>query len=471
MAEWRQGGVTLITGDCLDVLASMEAESVNCVVTSPPFWGLRKYDCEPSIWPGLMPGHDEPHQWGEQAIDGEGYAGRTRWQHVGGREAMPEGGFTNDVGTTATCSLCGAWRGWLGLEPTVEMFIEHTLTWMRAVKRVLRNDGVLWVDIDDSRNNPTNATKSFRRDRAEVSVQRRPLQDIPPKSLCLIPQRLAIAAQEDGWIVRSDIKITSWMPESAKDRPTDAYRTLLMLVKQGRYWSDLHAVRVPQADGSQRRADDGHGSQGKWGSRDDVSRVTAALRDDRWDEFVHQDGLRNLGNVWDLPPAAYPDAHFATFPAEEPLRCIKASCPVEVCVKCGEPRKRVVKATGPSTAEINELRPALSGRAHQEDVGQNLDYRGPHTQTGRAVETEGWTSCSCGAGFQPGIVLDPFVGTGTTLIATRQLGRRAIGIDVSENYIEQAKKRLLLGDKGIRRMVEARRAGHEQEMFPDEVWT
>lgn len=432
MTEWRQDGIILHTGDCLDVLAGMEAESVNCVVTSPPFWGLRKYDCEPSIWPGVMPGSDDcRHALQAEAMSDEGYAGRKRWQHDGvSRQETPAAWVKEEerqkdrqhlkelgerdgshggakasstsltLGGTATCSLCGAWRGWLGLEPTVEMFIEHTLTWMRAVKRVLRNDGVLWVDIDDSRGGGGNVGRNdgdrhdvdgFRGSKAHYDAGRMsviPRKVLRPKSLCLIPQRLAIAAQEDGWIVRSDIKITSWMPESAKDRPTDAYRTLLMLVKQGRYWSDFHAVRVNGASANDGRYKSGRHEQAEYG---------AGWQTDA--KFFPEDGLRNLGNVWDLPPAAYPDAHFATFPIEEPLRCIKASCPPD------------------------------------------------------------------------GVVLDCFAGTGTTLIAARRLGRRAIGIDVSESYIKQAKKRLLVGDKGIRRMVEARRAGHEQEMFPDEVWT
>lgn len=497
-------GVQFFLGDCRDVLAQLPTESVSCVMTSPPFYGLRKYTCPPSIWGGDP---DCPHNLRVQPVDGESYTGRKRWQHDGvSRQEMPEawvkekesaphqdfagvewktGGQPRVHGSEpiphgATCSLCGAWRGWLGLEPTVEMYVEHTIEWLRAVRRVMRKDGVLWLDIDDSRSGswgdyvaPSN---KGRKPKGETRWDRPGYEKAghhgkPPtanlaiskKNLCLIPQRIAIAAQQDGWIVRSEITITSWMPESAKDRPTDACRKVLMLVKNKHYWYDGQAVRLPQAENSARRAQDGHASGGKWDDARDWSRTTAALRDDRWDEFVHSDGLRNLGSVWDdIPPAAYPDAHFATFAVEEPERCILASCPAEICVKCGKARRWVVKRKGPTTTEINQERPALSGRAHQEGIGQNLDYRGPHTQTAQSNETLGWTDCGCGTGFESGLVLDPFIGTGTTAIAARKLGRRCIGIDASEEYLQQAVTRLTVGDSGIRRMVEARKQGAEQ---------
>ncbi len=444
--NYEDEDVTLFHGDCREVMATLPAESVSCMMTSPPFWGLRSYKCEPTIWGGGL-GHDEPHEWGEGIErQDERYTGRRRWQHIG-EEAQAAGTKVRDldpnawghpkVADTATCSLCGAWRGQLGLEPTVQLYIEHTMEWLRACKRVLRKDGVLWLDIDDSRGDM-------------------------PKSLCLIPQRIAIAAQDDGWIVRSWIIIPSWMPESAKDRPTDAYRSVLMLIKNKRYWYDGQAVRVEGAenigweDSHERKSFSGDGS----------GELIQAHEGLRFGEGKEPDGLRNLGNVWDdIPPAAYPDAHFATFAAEEPERCIKASCPAEICVKCGKARVRVVTRRGPTTTQVNREMPALSGRAYQEGIGQNLDYRGPHTQTVQDVETLGWTDCGCGAGFEAGTVLDPFIGTGTTAIAARKLNRKCIGIDGSEEYLQQAVTRLTVGDSGVRRIVEARRAGAEQGML------
>ena len=589
---YERDGVSLYHGDCRDVLATLPAESVSCCVTSPPFWGLRKYDCPPSIWGG------DPscsHTLDAQPMSDEGYAGRKRWQHDGvSRQDTPEAWSKHQIqGSTsqrkgrsnieaqrndelqhgATCSLCGAWRGWYGLEPTVAMYVEHTIEVLRAIRRVMRKDGVCWWDLDDSRGG---SNKGIMADGSAVGGPKQqtvggsidgglPKAGGIPKSLCLIPQRVALAASEDGWIVRSQIIIPSWMPESARDRPTDAYRVVLMLCRSRKYWYDAAAVRVAQS--YQKPADVfGHND----GQRRDDGRAY---------EGNAPDGLRSLGNIWaDIPPSAYPAAHFATFPVEEPERCIKASCPAEVCVRCGKARVRIVSVKkvleddkaraympeGP--ARLGAHRDALRRDGHRHD--------NPFQET---HEEAGWTDCGCGAGFEPddlefietptgertgddpsfvtgragynrprgpnegsrpitryeqrryagqlrdspnradmeaeagpafahylrtdksgarpippelleawvergwlepvavpaapasqyepGLVLDPFVGTGTTCVAAVKLGRRAIGIDASEEYLKQAVTRLTVGDAGVRRIVAAERAGAKQEVL------
>ena len=413
----------------------------------------------------------------------EGYAGRKRWQHDGvSRQETPEawsrhqaqGATSQRKGRanveaqrnetwqpdTATCSLCGAWRGWLGLEPTVAMYVEHTIEVLRAIRRVLRKDGVCWWDLDDSRwgggggNYGSGKSVKGREGVHLTNVKNRYNPgSLQPKSLCLIPQRVAIAAQEDGWIVRSQIIIPSWMPESARDRPTDAYRVVLMLCRSKRYWYDAAAVRVAQS--YQKPADVfGHND----GQRRDDGRAY---------EGNAPDGLRNLGNIWSLPPSSYPAAHFATFCLEEPELCIKASCPAEVCVKCGKARVRIVNVKkvleddkarsympeGP--ARLGAHRDALRRDGHRHD--------NPFQET---HEEAGWTDCGCESPeYEPGLVLDPFVGTGTTCVAAVKLGRRAIGIDASEEYLKQAVTRLTVGDAGVRRIVAAERAGAKQEVL------
>lgn len=426
-------GVRLYVGDCREVMAALPVESVSCCVTSPPFWGLRKYDGPDTIWGGDP---DCPHVLPDSGVQGESYGGRQRWQHDGvSRQETPEAWVKAPVhvadrqhlkelgerdgshggvlassrvmktGGHATCSLCGAWRGQMGREPTVEMFVAHTLEWLREVKRVLRKDGVFFLDIGDSR---AAMNRSARKESPGVgATQEReaiPMkvkwkagggsnfawetpEGIKPKSLCLIPDRIRLAALADGWIVRDKIIIKTWMPESAKDRCTKQYRELIMLVKSGRYWSDFQAVRVA--------------TTGQDGTAANFARLTAdhvgpaqSVAQHRLERTPTTDnGLRNLGNLWDdLPPSssALPGEHFASFPVAEAERCIRASCPPD------------------------------------------------------------------------GTVLDPFVGTGTTCVAARKLGRKSIGIDVSEHYIAQAIKRLTLGDKAMRRLAEARKQGAEQ---------
>ena len=464
-AYWEQDGLALYRGDCRDVMAQMEPESVSCCVTSPPFWGLRSYACPPSVWGGE---HGCEHEWED----------RSKTLTENPSMLGPNGTIATDrhrhdrrsIVKTGTCSLCGAVKCQYGQEPTVAMYVDHSIEVLRAIKRVLRKDGVVWWDLDDSRGGswgnyaPTGkggqrskTTDRWDRPAYADTTFRPPTSRVAEKSLCLIPQRVAIAAQDDGWIVRSQIIIPRWMPESAKDRPTDAYRVVLMLVKNKRYWYDAQAVRVKSC------------TYGDTGDRQPNYAPRKYLPEE--DAYDHNRaggdglgysaaGLRNLGNIWnDLTQTGYPDAHFATFPIDEPLRCIKASCPSEICIRCGRARERVVGDTKyhPPIVDVG-VRQVDESRGDKTRRLSGADY---YRSGGR--DSIGWTDCGCGVPFEPGLVLDPFVGTGTTLIAARKLGRRGIGIDASEDYLKQAVRRLTVGDKGVRQIVAARRNGAHQE--------
>jgi hypothetical protein len=374
---------------------------------------------------------------------------------------------TEPVSQGATCSLCGAWRGHYGLEPTVAMYVEHTVEVLRAIRRVLRKDGVCWWDLDDSRHGSwgdyvkggENKNKRSGKRWTRPGYEEAAFHEKPPtaargalhKSLCLIPQRVAIAAQEDGWIVRSQIIIPSWMPESARDRPTDAYRVVLMLCKQKAYWYDAAAVRVAGADPERERWERVGGDNGGRPVHSPGA-------------FIGPSATRNLGNIWTLPPSSYPAAHFATFCLEEPELCIKASCPAEVCVNCGKARVRIVAKGLTAHDGETESGYAPGGNTHRLALLRQAarERGGEYTQESGTL---GWTDCGCRAGFEPGLVLDPFMGTGTTAIAARKLGRRCIGIDLSEDYLKQAVTRLTVGDAGVRLMVKAARGGAKQEVL------
>src|SRR3990167_10638913 len=177
---YERDGVRLFTGHVLDVLAALPADSVDCCVTSPPYWSLRKYEGPTdTIWGGDP---ECPHSLAAQEIEGDHYVGRARWQHEGvSRQETPEawvsepvrtqttpsayGGRFGDgngegriekpsdritvMGESSSCALCGAWRGQLGLEPTVELFIAHLMEVMAAIWRVLKPTGVCWVNLGD----------------------------------------------------------------------------------------------------------------------------------------------------------------------------------------------------------------------------------------------------------------------------------------------------------------------------------
>jgi len=238
---------TIYCGDSRQ-MAELPDESVQCVVTSPPYWGLRKYTGEQElIWADL---EGCQHEWGKEI---------TRKQSGGGW-AIPKDSSTydHDIGKTdfqlgvrsqgSFCSLCGAWRGSYGLEPTPEMYIDHTILILREIKRVLRKDGVVFWNIADSyAGGGRGSDKKYGEGRDNQPKSFKGNSLIKPKDLSLIPFRLAIAAQADGWWVRS---VIIWskpnpMPESAKDRPTTCHEYILMLTKSARYYWDADAVREP----------------------------------------------------------------------------------------------------------------------------------------------------------------------------------------------------------------------------------
>lgn len=451
-------------GHVLSELAKLPAESVSCCVTSPPYWSLRRYDAPDAVWGdhewcphpfgwaeeshrGTTGGKSEKQMSNRGSFVGETYEGSRRWQHEGtSRDESPEQ-WTKLAITSGTCPTCGAWKGQLGLEPTPELFVEHTLEWLRAVRRVLRPDGVCWLNIGDgyaSSKLKEYGSRGYDDPGWSNESSRKPPPGLKAKDLVLMPERIALAAQADGWWIRKRIVWSkpNAMPESATDRPTSAHETIWMLTKAKSYWYDQEAVREAVNQDSLRRAKDGHGAPGsKWDGRDDISRSTAGLREDRWDEFVNPAG-RNMRDVWTFPTAQTPEAHFATFPEELPRRCILASCPREVCAKCGHARERIVETDTPRHEGYERTEhPANPGRlAEKRDL---LRAHGRNHDNPFERQTTGWTSCEC-ADYQPGLVLDPFLGIGTTGVVARRLGRRFVGIELSEKYAAIAERKIAL---------------------------
>lgn len=202
----------IIQGHVLDVLAGMKAESVHCVVTSPPYWGLRDYQIESQVWGGKVDckhkwqEHYQPPKGGRNLPDNMPGTGGNRTQQL---VANPRFGVK-----TQFCSLCNAWRGSLGLEPTPELYLSHMREVMAGVWRVLRKDGVVFLNIGDSYAGVGGYSKKpVDKDHpywSDAIFFERPLKrgvggTIKPQDLCLIPERLVIALQADGWYVRSVI--------------------------------------------------------------------------------------------------------------------------------------------------------------------------------------------------------------------------------------------------------------------------
>jgi len=307
----------LYHGDALETLKQMEDESINCCVTSPPYWGLRDYGVE----------------------------------------------------------------GQIGLEKTPEEYVSKMVEILREVKRVLRDDGTLWLNLGDSYAMKFGGGKGRKSGTTKAAVDEieKPPREIPsdlkPKDLVGIPWMVAFALRADGWYLRQDIiwHKPNAMPESVTDRPTRAHEYIFLLSKSSKYYYDADSIREPLSEQRAKQAgelvDPGN---------DAKKRKKQIEHDKKRGSGGHFDGHkwrmnplgRNKRSVWTVPTQPFPEAHFAVYPPALITPCILAGCPVG------------------------------------------------------------------------GTVLDPFAGSGTTLLVATQHHRKSIGIELNPEYIEIAKRRL-----------------------------
>lgn len=390
----------IICGDVLEVLKTMPDECVHCVVTSPPYWSLRDYGVE----------------------------------------------------------------GQLGLEKTPKEYVMKLVAIFREVCRVLRSDGTVWLNLGDSYwgsgqsfgdNKTTN--KNHRGSRERQKPEWFPC-GLKPKDLSGIPWRVAFALQADGWWLRCDV---IWykpnpMPESVRDRPTKSHEYLFLLTKSAKYYYDQEAIRE---EGSVAyRGSDFIPKSTKDKTAKTPTAATGASWNNRTDDMIRS---RNARSVWTIATQPYPEAHFATYPEKLVEPCIKAGTSDKgCCPKCGTAWVRILKTT--------RSHESGSGKAGKVPIGKNpngvqgggatLDVRmGPCVNN----QTLGWRpSCDCVESgipdfesnkeaitmYQPEsmpcIVLDPFIGSGTTAVVAKGLGRNYIGIELNPEYVKLAEKRI-----------------------------
>ena len=393
----------IVQGDALEVLRGWPARSVQTCITSPPYWGLRDY--------GL-------------------------------------GGTGQQI----------------GLEATPELHVARLVEVFREVRRVLRDDGTLWLNYGDAyaaggtggysdKSTLAGFTNPHTKGRTmnEAPIPRKAPHGLKPKDLIGLPWMLAFALRDDGWWLRSDIVWAkgrsfdpegagSVMPESVRDRPTRSHEYMFLLTKRARYFYDAEAVRE---EGTGRASGNVEAKMGDQYGRPGHHRAQSIP----WDGG---NGGRNLRSVWLINPQPYAGAHFATFPEALVEPCIRAGTSERgACPACGAPWVMMVKASGGTIGE--DWRPDKTNISTARDPVKNVAARAWENGSYQR-STTGWApSCGCTAPHpalraplsvregekpaphepRPCVVLDPFAGSGTTGMVAARLGRAFVGIDLA----------------------------------------
>lgn len=314
----------IMHGSALDVLRAMEPESVQCCITSPPYYGLRAYGTPPQVW-GNHNGCG--HEWGD-AIAFVKQDNRTAEQKAAQGANVGSNINFNEKTTTATsgsfCVHCNAWRGELGLEPTFHLYLDHLIEIFAEVKRVLKADGVCFVNLGDSYagggggNYGTGV--SNRIDGQHITnVRNRPdfltANNMQPKSLMNIPARFAIRMTDElQFVLRNELiwHKPACMPSSAKDRFTVDFEPIFFFSKGPRY--KFNQQLEPVQESSIKRVETGwksnHDSVGKNG-------IDVEVMGDRW---ANPEG-RNKRTVWTVTFEPQSNEHYASYPTKliEPM--------------------------------------------------------------------------------------------------------------------------------------------------------
>ena len=420
-------------GHVLDVLRGLSDGSVQCVVTSPPYWGLRVYEGEPLVWGG-----DENcnHEWGDECgkVDGPRHGTGASTLHDkdswGDRKSGNQGQF---------CLKCNAWKGSLGLEPSIDLYLDHLMQIMKGLWRVLRDDGVCFWNIGDCFAGSGSPGGDFRDGKGGDDYLRpynRKGNNLCAKSLCLVPQKFAIRCQEAGWIIRSEI---IWakpnpMPESVIDRPTRSHEQIWMMVKQGKYFWDQEAIREKGATPVDSKA--GHTFGGKKNNTEYLAKSNQPGKKWAWTS------TRNIRDVWAIATEPFAEAHFAAFPTKLAETCIRAGTSKRgCCVVCGAPWGRISKRKPDNT----DYPSGPGGKKRYFDVVLGKGDKSTLSTVARyKSKTIGWQpTCKCKTTETvPCIVLDPFFGAGTVGVVCKNLDRKFIGIELSKEYCEMVAKRI-----------------------------
>lgn len=370
-------------------------------------------------------------------------------------------------------------EGQIGLEDSPQEYVDKLVMVFRELRRVLRDDGTVWLNIADSYFGDSPVRKAggenFSKTRDPTQTRSRggtrrsatSLDGLKAKDLCMIPARVALALQADGWYLRSDIiwakgrsfdldGAGSCMPESVRDRPTRGHEYVFLLTKNERYFYDFEAVKERSALG---QTNSGYHKQRRRAQQHQDDRPAEANRitypQGETPGLVDSGGGRNLRSVWVINPQPFKGAHFATFPEKLAETCLLAGSPPSCCPRCGAPHQRIIEK-GPSHYE--ELGGKEAWRVREETAlaqgtilaagegGQTrLESGAVPSLHAAARRTVGWrATCACDHGGESSIpvVLDPFCGSGTVGVVCKHHGRFFIGCDLKTEYLQMAQCRI-----------------------------
>lgn len=390
-------------GHVIDALNRLAAGSVRTVVTSIPFYGLRDYQTAPQVWDGdpACPhdwrGHGVKHYAPRRDHDGRDFGPTRNQEPTRAATGKP-------IPLGATCDRCGAWLGELGQEPSLSLYTAHVVQVFAAVKRVLAPDGTLWLNVGDSYSNAGQSGNDRRAGQANGGkAHYTPTEGRGEKQLLGVPWRVAFALQDAGWILRNDI---IWakpapMPESVTDRCTKAHEYLFLFSQQPDYYCDMAAIAEATTNSHGSGNGYARGARLSYQNGDGTPRGSDAP----WQPAA----TRNRRDVWTIP--------------YDP-------CDWEYCLACstfyeGTARRRIWYTTDPATGAKVQHCPAC------EATDAWVDHY--------AMWPPALPALCIRAGSRPGdTVLDPFVGSGTTVRVAVEWGRVGVGIDLNPAFIQLA---------------------------------
>lgn len=424
--------VELYQGHVLSVLKNMPDCSVDMVMTSPPYYGLRAYKTEPQIWGGDS---NCEHEWVDNIQKPRGGVSKPDNMPSVGENRNFESNNRGKDTVSQFCSKCNAWKGELGLEPTIHMYIDHLMMVFDEVKRVLKKQGLFFLNIADSYAGSGNSIGGDRVKSKEVFIDNVPKMKhnnsgILAKSLCGIPERLVISMTDSGWIRRNTIiwKKRNAMPDPVRDRFTEDFEYLYMFSKKGKYYFEQqfeeYTTPLDRWGGNKYN----NVEESKY---EDSGEYVLKQYDRRGKECRPNELGRNRRTVWDIPTESSLVNHFASFPEKLCETPILAGCPQYICSKCGKTRMKLYKR---KTMRIKRTDWGDKAGNRTASSGQMLEPN--------EVNFIGYSNCGCGEKFQSGIVLDPFAGTGTTLAVAKRLGRKSMGIELNDEYCKLIKDRI-----------------------------